>query len=109
VARADDIEHIEVAFADQAIPMHIEEVESGRGAPVAQQARLHVVQGQRPLQQGIVFEVDLSDREIVGGAPIGVHFGEEFRAQGAVVHWIVAGVLDHGAPQFWGICVLLEA
>jgi hypothetical protein len=60
--------------------VHIEKVEPRRGAPVAQQARLHVVERQRPLQQGIVFQVDLADGKIVGGAPVGVHFGQQFRA-----------------------------
>ena len=54
--------------------MHIKEIESRSGTPVAQKARLHIVQGERMLQQRIVFQIDLADGKVVGGPPIGVHF-----------------------------------
>jgi hypothetical protein len=31
------------------------------------------LQRQRPLQQRVVFQIDLAHGEIVGGAPVGVH------------------------------------
>ena len=53
VTRADDVDHVQVALADEAVPVDIEEVEAGRGAPVAQQARLHVVERERPFSSGL--------------------------------------------------------
>ena len=86
VPRPDDVHHVQVALANQPVPVHIKEVEPWRGAPVAQQSRLHVVQGQRPLQHRVVFQIDLANGEIVGRAPVGVHLGQQFRAQGTFAH-----------------------
>ena len=61
VSGTDDVDHVQVALADQAVPVHVEKVEAGRGAPMAEQARLHVVERQRAFEQRIVFEIDLSD------------------------------------------------
>jgi hypothetical protein len=44
------------------------------------EARLDVVVGQGMLKKWIVFEIDLADGEVVRGAPVGVHLGEEFRS-----------------------------
>ena len=44
----------------------------GRGAPMAEQARLDVLRPQRLAQQRIVEQIDLPDREVVGGAPIAI-------------------------------------
>jgi hypothetical protein len=38
------------------------------------------------LQQRIVIEIELSDRQIVGGAPVGVHLVEQPRAEGSCLH-----------------------
>jgi hypothetical protein len=91
---ADDVEHVQVALADQTIPMHIKKVEARCGAPMAQQARLHVVQSQRTLQQRVVFQINLAHGEIIGGTPVGIHFCQLFRAQGTV-----ARRFAHDAPR----------
>jgi len=57
---------------DQAIEMHVKQVEAGRGAPVTEQARLDVLALQRLFQQRVVAQVDLADGKIIGGAPVGV-------------------------------------
>ena len=49
----------------------------GRRAPVSEQHVLDVRERQRPLQQRIVVEIDLADRQIVGGAPVGIHLMHE--------------------------------
>ena len=72
---------------DDAVPVDVEEVETGRGAPVAEQARLDVVERERALKQRIVFEVDLADGEVVGGAPVGVDFLELIGGEGALGRW----------------------
>ena len=73
VAGTDDEHHVGVLVADDAVEVEIDEVEARGGAEVAEQARLDVVAGERAAEQGIVFQVDLADGEIVGGAPVGVH------------------------------------
>jgi hypothetical protein len=78
---ADDVDHVQVALVDGAVQMHIEKVQPRRRAPVAQQTRLDVLQRQRLLQQRIVLEIDLAHGKIVGRAPVGVHLGQQLRAQ----------------------------
>ena len=73
VPGAGDVDHVEVVFLDDPVQVHVDEVLPGRRAPVPQQHVLHVRERQRPLQQRIVVEIDLADRQIVGGAPVGVH------------------------------------
>src|ERR1700677_2509687 len=89
---ADEVDHVQAALANDAIPVHIEEVEAGRRAPVAKQTRLYVVDDQWPLKQWIVFEVDLAYGKIVGGAPVRIHLGQLLRGQGVVVRWFFAQI-----------------
>ena len=91
VSGTDDVDHVEVAFSDEAIPVDVEEVEAGGGAPVAEQARLDVVEGERTLKERIVFEVDLADGEVVGGAEVGVDFLELIGREGALGGGVFAG------------------
>ena len=42
---------------------------------MSQQARFDMLERERLLEQWIVEQIDLSDGEIVGGAPVGVHPG----------------------------------
>ena len=77
MARADDIDHVEVVLLDQPIEVHIEKVQSRRRAPMAEQPRLDVLELERGFEQGIVLQIDLPDREVIRGAPIGVHFPEK--------------------------------
>ena len=68
-----DEDHIQVVPFDDPIQMDIDEIQSRRRAPMTQQARLDVLDRQGLPQQGIVEQIDLSHREIVGGPPIGIH------------------------------------
>src|SRR5208283_4074677 len=52
--------------------MNIDQILPGRGAPMAEQARLDVLGAQRLAQQWIFFQVDLTDSQVVGSAPVGV-------------------------------------
>ena len=72
VAGAGNIEHVEVVFLDDPVQMHIDEVLAGRRAPVADHQGLDMGERQRLAQQWVVVQVDLSDRQIVGRAPVGV-------------------------------------
>ncbi len=69
---ADDIDHVEVVFLNQPVEMRVDEVEAWRRAPVPEQTRLDVLLFERFAQQGIVEQVDLTDGQIIGRAPVGV-------------------------------------
>ena len=79
VAGAGDVDHVEVVLLDDPVQVHVDEVLPGGRAPVSQQHVLHIRERQRPLQQRIVVEINLADRKIVGGAPVGVDLEEQFR------------------------------
>ena len=86
VPGAGDVDHVEVVFLDDPVQVDVDEVLPGGRAPVAQQHVLDVRERQRPLQQRIVVEIDLADREIVGGPPVGVHLVKEVRGKGLGGH-----------------------
>ena len=77
VSGAGHVNHVEVVFLDDPVQVHVDEVLPGGRAPVSQQHMLHIRERQRPLQQRIVVKINLADRQIVGGAPVGVHFAEQ--------------------------------
>ncbi len=72
VARAADVNDIEVARADGAIEMGVDEIQSRRGPPMSEQPRLDVLRTQRLTQKGIVKQVYLTYREIIRGTPVPV-------------------------------------
>jgi len=72
VAGSGDIERIEVAVLDHAIHVGVQQVQSGRGAPVPEESRLDMLGQQRFPQQRVVQQIDLPDRQVVGGAPVSV-------------------------------------
>ena len=74
-----DEEHVQIAFFDDAVEMNIQEVESGRGAPMAEQTRFNVLDFEGFLEQRIVEQIDLPNGKIIGRPPIGVHLVEQFR------------------------------
>ena len=67
-----DVDHIKIEFLDQPIEMRVNEVEARRRAPMPEKARLDVLLLERLTQQGVVEQVDLTDRQIVGRAPVSV-------------------------------------
>ena len=73
MAWPSNIDHVEILLLDDTVQMHVDEVQPRRRAPVTEQARLDVRARQRLLQQGIVVEVNLSDGQVIGCAPIGVN------------------------------------
>ena len=81
VTRSSDVNHVQVLFLDDAVQMGIDEVQSRRRAPVAEQARFDVRQLERLFQQRIVKEINLSDREVVRRAPPGIQLAQQFRSQ----------------------------
>jgi len=61
VARAHDVDRVEVALLDDAISVGVDQVQPWRGAPVPQKPGLDVFQRERVAQQRVVEEVDLAD------------------------------------------------
>ena len=86
VTGAGDVNHVEVVFFDDPVQMHVNEVLARGCAPVSQQHMLHIREHQRPFQQRIVVKINLADRQVVGGAPVGVHLVEQFRCECVCFH-----------------------
>ena len=68
--------------------MYVDEVLPGGRAPVSEQHALHIREGQGSLQQRIVVKINLADRKIIGGAPIGIHLVEKFRRECICFHYL---------------------
>jgi hypothetical protein len=73
VSRTCHVDRVEVVLLDHPVHVEIDEVEAGRGAPVAEEPRLDVLEAQRLAQERIGEQIDLADRKVVGRAPVGVH------------------------------------
>ena len=56
-----DVYHVEIVLPDDSVQMHIDEIKTGRRAPMPQQSRLDIIDRQGPLQEWIVIKIDLSD------------------------------------------------
>ena len=85
----------EIVFVDQAIAVSVDEIQAGRGAPMSQQARLDVFDAQRLGQQRICVKIDLSDGEIVRGAPIGVDLAKFFTGERHNSIVVQASLISH--------------
>src|SRR6185437_10056310 len=99
VTGADDVDHVQATVADEPVQMQVEKIEAGGGAPVAEQARLDVVDRQRAFKEWVVLEINLADGEIVGGPPVGVHFRQEVRAERPLGCLVDCGMFEHGVPR----------
>src|SRR5262249_34972129 len=75
VSGTRDADHVEVVLPDDAVAVSVDEVQPGRGSPMAQEPRLDVLRLERLAEQRVIEEVDLADREIVGRTPVGVQPG----------------------------------
>src|SRR5205814_7124259 len=83
VTGADHVDHVQPVLGDDAVQVGVDEVEPRRGAPVPQQPGLDVLDGEGPIEQRIVLEIDLADGGIVRGAPVGMHPVELLRTESA--------------------------
>ena len=93
VAGSRDVDHVQVIFLDDPIQMDVDEVLPRSGPPVAQQPRLDVLELQRLAQERVVIKVDLADRQVIGGPPVGVHLAEEVRCERGL-----GGAIRHRSP-----------
>src|SRR5664279_2055130 len=73
MSRTGDVDHVQVVLFDDPVQMRVDEVLAWGRAPMAQQHVLHIRKFERPLQQGIGKEIDLADREVVRGPPVGIY------------------------------------
>ena len=72
VAGPGQEDHVAVRVADDPVEVGVEQVQPGRGAPVAEQAGLHVLGLEGLAQERVVQQVDLADRQVVGRPPVAV-------------------------------------
>ena len=70
---AGDVDHVEVVLLDQPVQVNVDEVQTRRRSPVAEEPRLDVFLCQGLLEQRVVVEIDLADRQVVGGPPVRIH------------------------------------
>ena len=68
---------------DDPVEVNVKEILPRRGAPVAEQARLDVLQLQWLLQERVVHEVDLADGQVVGRPPVSVQLSQFLGGQRA--------------------------
>ena len=71
------VNDIKVALADGTVEMDVEKIESGSGAPMSEKPGLYLFGLQWLFEQGVVHEVYLAYREVVGCTPVGID-GVEF-------------------------------
>ena len=91
------VDNVRVALLNQAVKVDVDEVEAGRSAPMAQEARLHVIRLQRRPQQRVLPQVNLGDRQVVGSGPIALYPVEVVGGQGACWAGGVTVVSTHNA------------
>ena len=76
VPRASQIDRLLAGEANEPGDVDVNERKSGASAPMAKQPRLDVLNAERPLQQRVVFQVDLPDRQVVAGSPPRINGGQ---------------------------------
>ena len=79
MAGAHEEDGVLLVVADEAVHVAKEEVDAGRGAPVANEAVLHVLAGEAVgavlvlevrAHEGVGAQIDLANGQVVGGAPV---------------------------------------
>ena len=83
---AGNVEHVEVVFVDQPIQVNVNEIQSGRRSPMAEQPWFDVLFGKGLLEQWVVIQIDLTDRQVIGGPPVRIHQGPFFIRKGVRHH-----------------------
>ena len=82
VPGAADVDRVEVVFFDQPVEMDVGKGLAGIRAPMAQQPRLYVLQGQRLSQQRVGLEVQHPQAQIEAGPPIRVDLAQLVGTEG---------------------------
>ena len=84
MSRTGDVNDICIMLFDEPIQMNVDEILSRRSSPVPKQPWFDLFGLERLSQQGILEEVDLTDAQIIRGAPVAVHLVEHFGRQRTV-------------------------
>ena len=79
MARAGNVDGIQVQLADKAVGVDVDEVQAGGGTPVTQEPRLHMLERKGLTQQRVIEKIDLADGEVVGSPPIGIDLAKLVR------------------------------
>ena len=67
-----DVDHVEVALADDPVEVDVQQIESRNRAEMAEQPRLDVVRLQSLAEERVAEEIDLADGQVVRRSPVGV-------------------------------------
>ena len=84
MSRTRNVNDIGIMLFDQAVQMNVDEILSRRSSPVPEQPWFDLFRFERLPQQGIFEEIDLTDAQIIRGAPVAVHLVEHFGRQRTV-------------------------
>ena len=104
VAGAGDIDHVQLMACDYPVQVGVDKVLARHRAPVAHQGALEVLGAQWLPQQRVVQQVELSGRQVVGGAPVGVQLAEHVGGQRALFGHAGGGFNDHLRLFLGGFC-----
>ena len=72
VAGTGDVDHVEIVQSDRPVQMDVDEILPRRRSPMPDHKRFDMREGERLAQHWIRVEVNLTDREVVRGAPVSV-------------------------------------
>src|SRR6516162_3520978 len=70
---ARDVDHVEIVLLDHSVEVNVDEIQARRCSPMAEKPGLDVVLCERLFEQRIVIQIDLADREVVGGPPVRIN------------------------------------
>jgi hypothetical protein len=81
MAGTGNVDHVKVPPLDDPVEVDIDEIQSWCCAPVTQQPRLDVLTLQRVFEERVVKEVNLADREVVGGPPPAIDLSKQLEGE----------------------------
>ncbi len=101
VSGTGEVDGTGVGFFDQPVQVHIDEAQTRRRPPVAQQSRLDVFGSQRLAQQRILPQIDLAHGQVIGCTPIPVDVLQTARIEACQL--VLLGAHPRaGDAQEWG-------
>ena len=79
VAGPGNVNHVQVVFLNDTIEVGVDEILARRCPPMAEQHMFDIAVLKRSLEEWVVVEKNLPHGQVIGGAPIRVHFLKQFR------------------------------
>ena len=102
MARAGDVDHVEVVFVDNAVEMRVDEVLPGHRAPMTDDLFLDDILGERFAQERVVQKIELARGEVVRRAPPGI---QRFELFGRGARFFAADQIHVQTPFLYGFCL----